>query len=364
MNAERRARRGAVLVQVVVVMTLLIAFTALTTDYGLMAMRKRQLQNGADAAALAGAQDVGASAASRELAAETARMYAAENNVPVERVTAEGPTAAQGGKLAQPARVTVVARDTVRSAFAQIMGKKFRFGTVRARAVAAAYPQNRLYRLRPWALPIRYFDPKSAGAYGVSIGEQVTLHLSKEGVRNPYDLGPGNFYTVPVALDKQPDPANESTDRYPKYETYIRSGYPEPVQYDGRFSVSFISQPGSLDSIIRATGTAVNGSEGLLNGVSSGPYASENYENATFNNPRVVFLPIVDEFYSDVAPEGGEYLYGRVINFATFYIEGLEGNRLTGRFINWSMPWDGEMPSKLNPQDYTDGMPRKIRLIE
>ena len=53
--AHRHGERGAVLIQVTVAILGLLAFSALTIDYGVMWMSRRQAQNAADAAALAGA---------------------------------------------------------------------------------------------------------------------------------------------------------------------------------------------------------------------------------------------------------------------------------------------------------------------
>src|SRR6476620_901504 len=50
-----RNERGAILVQVTVVMVGLLAFLTLVVDYGVMWMSRRQAQNAADAGALAGA---------------------------------------------------------------------------------------------------------------------------------------------------------------------------------------------------------------------------------------------------------------------------------------------------------------------
>src|SRR3970040_81758 len=53
--SRARCDRGAVLVHVAVAMLALVAFCALTIDYGIMWMSRRQAQNAADAGAMAGA---------------------------------------------------------------------------------------------------------------------------------------------------------------------------------------------------------------------------------------------------------------------------------------------------------------------
>lgn len=54
-NRERRSERGAVLVHIAIAMVALMAFCALVIDYGIFWAARRQAQNSADAAALAGA---------------------------------------------------------------------------------------------------------------------------------------------------------------------------------------------------------------------------------------------------------------------------------------------------------------------
>jgi hypothetical protein len=54
-SSRWRRESGAVVVHVVVALTALVAFSALTIDYGVMWMSRRQAQNAADSAALAGA---------------------------------------------------------------------------------------------------------------------------------------------------------------------------------------------------------------------------------------------------------------------------------------------------------------------
>ena len=55
MLSRARDERGAILMQVGVAMVGLLAFAALVTDYGILWAARRQAQNAADAAALAGA---------------------------------------------------------------------------------------------------------------------------------------------------------------------------------------------------------------------------------------------------------------------------------------------------------------------
>src|SRR5687768_11838344 len=57
--ARFRSERGAMLIQVAVILIALIAFLSFVADYGLMWVSRRQAQNAADAGALAGAVALG-----------------------------------------------------------------------------------------------------------------------------------------------------------------------------------------------------------------------------------------------------------------------------------------------------------------
>ncbi|WDF32629.1 Tad domain-containing protein [Arthrobacter agilis] len=77
----QRSERGAISVIVALVMVVLLAFAALAIDVGMLYAERAQLQNGADAAALATAQEcaLGVAAASCTAAPELARRLADGN---------------------------------------------------------------------------------------------------------------------------------------------------------------------------------------------------------------------------------------------------------------------------------------------
>jgi len=80
---ERHGERGQVLILVAVALLVLLAFAALAVDVGHLYGERRQMQNAADAAALAGARvlcENWASAATREALAETTAIDYAERN--------------------------------------------------------------------------------------------------------------------------------------------------------------------------------------------------------------------------------------------------------------------------------------------
>ncbi len=85
-----KEQRGGVLIYVTLSMVVLLGFSAGVMDIGLLYENRRQLQNGADGAALAGAQELlkfELSAAEREvLAVNTALDYAQRNGVPISQI--------------------------------------------------------------------------------------------------------------------------------------------------------------------------------------------------------------------------------------------------------------------------------------
>ncbi|MGE3889211.1 MAG: pilus assembly protein TadG-related protein, partial [Vicinamibacterales bacterium] len=82
MHTRARSERGAVLVQVAIAMVGLVAFSAFVIDYGVMWVARRQAQNAADAAAMAGAVSLGfVNMEDQDLAREAALDAAAQNLV-------------------------------------------------------------------------------------------------------------------------------------------------------------------------------------------------------------------------------------------------------------------------------------------
>lgn len=75
---------GTAVVLVLVLMVVLLGFTALVTDAGLMYLNKAKMNNALDSAVLAGAQDL---PDQRDQAIATAKSYAAANGVPANEIT-------------------------------------------------------------------------------------------------------------------------------------------------------------------------------------------------------------------------------------------------------------------------------------
>ena len=120
----KNEEKGAVLIIVVLAMVVLLGMAAFAVDFGLAYNSKADLQNAADAAALAGAQELPLTAT----AMSTAYTYAEANGCPQSQTTVTTP---YNGDSSQ---IEVVCSDTVDYYFAQVLGVSS--GNVSARAVA------------------------------------------------------------------------------------------------------------------------------------------------------------------------------------------------------------------------------------
>src|SRR6187549_1522126 len=81
MNQTRfSSQRGAVLVQVAIMLLGLTAMSAFVVDYGVMWVSRRQAQNSADAAAMAGAISMGFVSMTNQALARQAAIDAANQN--------------------------------------------------------------------------------------------------------------------------------------------------------------------------------------------------------------------------------------------------------------------------------------------
>jgi Putative Flp pilus-assembly TadE/G-like len=170
--------RGAVLVHVAVAMLALIAFSAFAIDYGTLLVSRRQAQNSADAAALAGAislafddpDDIARAQAAAAAAGVANKVWGVEPSiVPATDVQLiPCPTGAPG--LPDTCIRADVYRSTARlnrsnalpTFFAQIVGVNSQ--DVRATATAQVLIANAVECMKPWALADKWGETWEAGA--------------------------------------------------------------------------------------------------------------------------------------------------------------------------------------------------------
>lgn len=334
MLAQRKPIRAAVLLQVAMMMVVLLGFAALTTDYGLLLLRQRSLQNGVDSAALAAGPELG-DPTTGAVATQHVYDYAAANHIPVSGVVIKNrPTDL-------PRTLTASSKDTVSTVFARVLNPRNRSGQVSASATVAAYPVTEAWRLRPWGVPYAYFNDRGTGL--IHFGEPATLTVTSVGNENPNDLGDNQTFVDPLVFGAA-DPAEGP------YKNYIQNcsqGFNKAVSLTNRFQSVVLGQQGSLDTIVAATAQAVkSGSTSILSQAGASAYQNNSWDNPG-NSPRVVILPVIDQV------TGGE---ANILAFTAFYIEGMDGNRITGRFIPYTLPYNGTNPRTLDSSSYKYGV--------
>jgi len=170
MNTERlRSERGAVLIHVGIAMIGLLGFCAVAIDYGVLWTARRQAQNSADAAALAGAvslafvdrADVSRARFAAEAAGEANPVWGQPPNIdPAADITIGPCPAGITNAIDLCVRVNVYRNQThgnpLPTFFARIIGVDNQ--GVQATATARVLAGNSASCMRPWALTDKWYD--------------------------------------------------------------------------------------------------------------------------------------------------------------------------------------------------------------
>lgn len=278
-----REEKGAAIVVVALCMTVIIGFSALVVDVGNLYLNKTRLVNMADAAALAGVQDL---PGDPEAAATSAYSYAARNGKNSDVVTV---SVNENNKV-----VTVNATRSVPFFFAPIFNMAA--SDVSARAVAGIVPISGTSGIVPFGIVKQEF------IYGTS-------YILKEGGGSGYN---GNF--AALALGGSGSPI---------YQNNIKHGYNSKISIGDWLG----TEPGNM------SGPTSEGVE----------YRMALDQDATFatvekDSGRIVIVPIIESLEVNGRSEV------LVVGFAAFFLEGVGGsgnnNYVTGRFMQMVVPGD------------------------
>jgi Flp pilus assembly protein TadG len=170
-----RSARGAVIIHVAIALLGLMAFSALSIDYGVMWVSRRQAQNAADAAALAGAISLAFVDADDQARARRAAEAAGEANLIWNQAPTIDPdadifigTCPPG--MENPSDVCVRANvyrnvahgNPLPTYFAQLLDIDEQ--GVRATATARVLVGNIVPCMRPWAIPDKWYDARDTDA--------------------------------------------------------------------------------------------------------------------------------------------------------------------------------------------------------
>ncbi len=193
-DRKPNTERGQTLVVVALLMVGLLAATGLAIDGGTVFLERRRVQNAADAAAMAGAQDlvlgkVGTLERDDADILDTVRQYAQVNGVPdpahnlvADYVDQDNAVlgAVGGGTIPEGATgISATVRIERATHFMQLVG----INTVPARAFSLAQtgPPGQVAGLRPFGIPVRVFEDLGES------GGSVRIHFGNAGQCDPDD---------------------------------------------------------------------------------------------------------------------------------------------------------------------------------
>jgi hypothetical protein len=323
MTRRSRGERGAILVQVAVLLIVLIGMTALVVDYGLLWVSRRQAQNAADAAALAGAiarafdEPGDADPAPDGTTVQNINAVVDRNGVAGERGSVNGrtwswacPPEWSSGRCV---RVNVFRNGEESSPvlpvfFAQAFGVSLQ-GT-RATATAITAPASFSNCLKPWLIPDKFEDVDGNGEYNdgdiytnpgwtdADIGTTLVLNPGR-----PQDAAaPSHFYQVDV------------TDYYDDIVTcQLAKGIGDTIDTAPGLS-NGLTRNGVADLIAANDGNPVT----VVIGMFSPVQFESNRQTGNFD------LEIVNMMGFEIAGMTGNALYGRIVGAPGEIVDGYE----------------------------------------
>jgi hypothetical protein len=354
--------RGAITIFVAMALLTLLAFSAFVVDYGIMWVSRRQAQNAADAAAMAGARslpinggtDAEATAAAVAFAGQSAiwGQYPAAADVAVSPLPFACPAGTSGGGAC--IRVDVlrgtIDRDgnahanTLPTAFGALIGLTSQ--GVRATATAQGAPGNAVSCMRPWIVADRWLEgapppwsqnsvfnppPKGTDTYvppslptttGFTVADNYGLQLV---------LKPGVIGTWSAGWTQEIDWGTPTIEDQiwgcPSFETTV--GIYNP-------SVGPCANPGDTTDPARGcvqvkTGLSPPTRDGVSDLVNLDSSASWDAGTRTVvgsssgMSPRIVPLALFDTsaYYNESAACSAPGCVARVVNITGFFVEGI-----------------------------------------
>jgi Flp pilus assembly protein TadG len=367
-----RSERGAVLVHVAIGLVVLLAFSALAVDYGILWVSRSQAQNSADAGALAGAVALtydsytdrtatGPAVTSALTVATSNKVWGEAPSVTAADVTFPSCPASAGGPGDGCVKVDVFRNqergNPLPTFFAQLVGVANQ--GVRATATAQVAVGNAVNCLKPWAVADRWNEQRTDTGvadpgpwvptdtfdrfdkFGNLLPAPPDLDSYTPGVDGFRPLNPDGSYSTDYGLEitlKFGDPNNSAQ---------LTSGWFMPLAIGGTGGDVYRDNISGCAAGTYALGETLTVEPGNMIGptkqgvddlVAKDPGAS--WDTATQSvvgsaysvSPRVVSVPLFDvqEFMSR-ADSGRTYV--SFVNIMGFFIEGMDGNDVKGRLV-------------------------------
>ncbi len=338
--ARLRGRDGSVIIAVAVSIVALFAFAIVAIDGAILMTAKTQLQNAADAAALAGAS--GLAEGSEDLAIERAIATAGLNRAVQETqspvvIMAEDVTFPEANHVRVRTHRTVATGDALRTYFLRVVDLA-RPNTTNVTAVAEAEvsPICGTDCLKPWGVPDRWNDLNHNGQYDAGepydpietgymppadVGVEIVLKVG-----NPNSsIVPGQFFPVcfpPLGQAEGPRTGGAI------YRTWIAGCEPYTVSVGD----SLLLEPGNM------VGPTIQGVDEII-ARDPGAYwdtGSKTIRGSAFGtSPRVIKVAYIDP--SRPPNSGRQHVF--VSKIGAFFLESTgPGSRVNARFMQLATP--------------------------
>jgi hypothetical protein len=291
--------RGSTIVFVAIAMVVILGFSALAIDLGVVATARNQLQSAVDAAALAGASGL---FTSEEEATNRAITFAGLNNCINEPVIID----ASNVTFPETDQVRVEATHQINLYFARVLGRNT--ADIYAEAVAALGTLSGSSGVKPWAIPDSDYV----------LGDEVLLKAGYLGAPGT----PSSFF-YPVDFP----PLNKGTPVPGAQEYYdnIIEGSDIPIEIGDQLQV----EPGNM---VGPTRQAVNEILAMDPNAywDEGSMSIQGSDFPEFTSPRVCKVSM----YDPVLPPDPGRDYVVVVRLGAFFLEDMQGRNVYGRFIS------------------------------
>lgn len=311
---------GNVIVLTALLLTVIMAMSALAIDIGYVAAARAQMQAAVDASALAGASGL---MYDHGEATNRAITVAAANDCMNDAVVVTT------GDVSFPAadQVRVQASRTLNLFFAPVIG--INTATVNVFAVAEFGVLNGVGNLKPFAIPYDEYNP-------FPLGQPVVL---KAGAIGADATSPSFFYPVDFPPINRGTPITGASEYYDN----ILNGADDLIYIGDELQI----EPGNMvgptvqgiNDLIAMDPTAYWDSTGGPDG--AGGVVSDF---PGYSSPRILKIPFYD---FNIVPDSGRNSV-IVIRLGAFFLEGMQGRDVIGRFIEITAPGSmGPGPSSL-----------------